>query len=132
MSAHRITKRTVDGLRPRASEYFHWDSELSGFGVRIRPTGAKSYVLKYRAGTGRSAPTRRLTLGSIGKLTPDQARALAKKTLGAVAQGIDPASDRAEEKRASTLRELAELFLTEHMDAKRNASTAALYPDILH
>ena len=50
MSAPRITKRTVDGLRAGTSEYFHWDSDLSGFGVRVRPTGAKSYVLKYRAG----------------------------------------------------------------------------------
>jgi integrase len=132
MSRSRITKRLVDGLEPGELEYFSWDSDLAGFGLRVQPSGAKSYVVKYRAGTGRSAPTRRITLGSVGKLTPDQARAVARKTLGAVAQGGDPASERGMEKRSPTLRELAELFLTEHVDAKRKASTAALYRDILN
>jgi len=132
MNSSRITKRTVDGLRPASTEYFYWDSELSGFGLRVQPTGAKAYVLKYRAGTGRTAPTRRLTLGPVGKLTPDQARTLAKKTLAAVVHGADPVTERAQENRAPTLREAAELFLTEHMDAKRKSSTAALYRDILN
>jgi integrase len=52
--------------------------------------------------------------------------------LGSVAHGSDPAAERAAEKRAMTLRELAELFLAEHVDAKRKASTAALYKDILN
>jgi hypothetical protein len=103
-----------------------------GFGVRVQPTGAKSYVVKYRVGSGRSAPTRRMTIGHVGKLTPDQARILAKKALGAVAHGGDPAAERAAERRATTLRELSELFLAEHVQAKRKPSTAALYRDILN
>jgi integrase len=131
MSRSRITKRLVDGLEAGEREYFRWDSEMAGFGLRVQPSGAKSYVVKYRAGSGRSAPTRRVTIGAVGKLTPDQARTAAKKMLGAVAQGADPARERAAEKRSATLRELADLFLTEHMDAKRKASTAKLYRDIL-
>ena len=132
MSKSRITKRLVDSLRPGVREYFSWDSDLPGFGLRVQPSGAKSYVVKYRAGTGRSAPTRRVTIGSVGKIAPDQARATAKKTIGAVAQGTDPASERAAEKRSVTLQELGELFLTEHVDAKRKASTAIHYRDILN
>src|SRR5215475_13979642 len=98
MSGSRITKRFVDALDPRAQEYFSWDPDLAGFGLRVQPSGAKSYIVKYRAGTGRNAPTRRVTFGSVGKITPDQARALAKKMLGAVPQGADPAVDRATEK----------------------------------
>src|SRR5262249_42602754 len=120
-----------DGLEPRAQEYFRWDPDLAGFGLRVQPSGAKSYIVKYRAGAGRNAPTRRVTLGSVGKITPDQARTLAKKMLGAVAQGADPAVDRATEKSSGTVRELAELFQTEYDDAKRKTSTAALYRDIL-
>jgi integrase len=131
MSRSRITKRLVDRLQPGEREYFTWDSDLAGFGLRVQPSGAKSYVVKYRAGSGRSAPTRRITIGSVGKLTPDQARAVARKTLGAVAQGADPATDRATEKRSPTLRELAELFLNEHVGAKRKGSTAAHYRGIL-
>ena len=71
--------------------------------------------MKYRAGGGRAAPTRRMTLGAVGKLTPDEARRLAKATLGAVAHGADPAAERGAERRGATLKELAELFLAEHV-----------------
>lgn len=104
---------------------------MSGFGIRVQKTGAKSYVVKYRAGSGRGAPTRRLTLAKAGTITPDEARTLAKKTLGSVAHGADPAAQRAAEKRASTLAEVAEQFLVEHVAAKRAASSAVSYRDLL-
>lgn len=55
---NKITKRVVDGLKVKPIEYAVWDAQLSGFGVRVRPTGAKSYVVLCRAGTGRGAPQR--------------------------------------------------------------------------
>ena len=61
MAGQRITKRIVDGLKARESEYAIWDAQMPGFGVRVRPTGAKSYVVVYRAGSGRGAPVRRYT-----------------------------------------------------------------------
>ena len=131
MRGRRITKRVVDRLRPNGDEYFVWDDTLTGFGVRVQRTSVKSYVVKYRAGSGRGAPTRRVTLGRIGKLTADEARALARKMLGAVAHGSDPAALKAAERRASTLRELADLFLTEHVEAKRKRTTAAHYRSLL-
>jgi len=127
----QITKRSVDALKPAVTEYFLWDKKLPGFGVRVQTTGARSYVVKYRAGSGRSTPTRRVTLGALGKLTPDEARKLAKATLGSVAHGADPAAVKAAERRGATLKELAELFLAEHAEAKRKASTAAHYRDVL-
>jgi integrase len=127
----QITKRLIDGLKPAKGEYFVWDSSLAGFGVRVQATGARSYVVKYRAGSGRGAPTRRLTLAKVGTLTPDEARTLAKKTLGSVAHGADPAAQRAVDKRASTLAEVAEQFLTEHVEAKRSSSSAESYRDLL-
>ncbi len=62
MGNQRITKRVVDGLEVQATEYSVWDGKLSGFGVRVRPSGAKSYVVVYRAGSGRGAPVRRYTI----------------------------------------------------------------------
>jgi Arm DNA-binding domain len=123
VTSGQITRRLLDGLELRDKEYFVWDRTLAGFGVRIQKTGARSYVVKYRAGNGRSASTRRLTLAKVGAITPDEARTLAKKVLGSVAHGSDPAAQRAAEKRASTLAEVAEQFLTEHVEAKRAASS---------
>jgi hypothetical protein len=70
-------------------------------------------------------------LSPTGKLTPDEGRKLAKTTLGSVALGIDPAAVKAAERRASTLKELADLFLSEQVDAKRRPATGSHYRDIL-
>ena len=55
MATLRITKRAVDALYAKGSEFTVWDETVTGFGVRVRPTGAKSYVVMYRAGAGRGA-----------------------------------------------------------------------------
>ncbi|WP_338317552.1 Arm DNA-binding domain-containing protein, partial [Bradyrhizobium ottawaense] len=78
MSGQTITKTLVDDLEKQASEYTVWDSKLPGFGVRVRPTGAKSFIIVYRAGTGRTAPVRRYTVAAVGKLAPEAARTQAK------------------------------------------------------
>jgi integrase len=94
MARDRITKRLVDGLKTTGAEYFAWDAELKGFGVRVQASGAKSYVFKYSHGAGRGAPTRRMTLARVGKVTPEEARGLAKRRAGEVAHGADPAMER--------------------------------------
>ncbi|SFH16146.1 Arm DNA-binding domain-containing protein [Methylobacterium gossipiicola] len=68
MQAPRISKRIVDGLQPREAEFVHWDGELKGFGVRVRPTGARSFIVMYRTG-GRNSPLRKVTIGAYGKMT---------------------------------------------------------------
>ena len=85
MASQRITKRVVDSLKAHASEYAVWDAQLPGFGVRVRPTGAKSYIVVYRAGSGRAAPVRRYTIAGVGKVAPEGARTRAKAILGQVA-----------------------------------------------
>jgi integrase len=131
MDGKRITKRLVDSLSAGASEFFVWDSKLPGFGLRVQPSGVMSYVAKYRAGSGRAAPTRRVTLGRVGKITPDEAEKLAKRVLGAVAHGADPAATKSADRRAATLNELASLFLADHVAAKRKPATADHYRYIL-
>eukprot|EP01037_Dinobryon_pediforme_P002438 gene2438-2476_t len=131
MSEIRLTKRTIESLEVTGKDYVVWDADLPGFGVRIRPTGAKSYIVFYRAGAGRGAPMRKLTIGAIGKLTPDEARIIAKKTVGQVASGSDPAANKTEERKTLTVSSLVDLFLVEHVEAKRKSGTAAHYRDIL-
>jgi integrase len=128
MRAH-ITKRLVDGLKPTRTDYYVFDTDTTGFAVRLRATGGMSYIVQYKAGSGRGAPARRVTLGGVGKMTPEQARAAARKVLGSVAHGEDPAADKTNERRSLPLGDVIEAFLAEHAEAKRKASTAAWYRD---
>ena len=132
MTGQRITKRIVDNLKIEPAEYAVWDATMPGFGVRVRPTGAMSYVVVYRAGSGRGAPYRRYTIGTIGKITPEKARLRAKGILGAVAHGKDPAADKTTERSTPTVAELADRFMAEHIEPKRKPGTAAFYRDILN
>jgi Arm domain-containing DNA-binding protein len=79
----KITKRTVDAMRPEIGrDVFTWDTELRGFGVRMKPSGAAAFLIQYRTLQGR---TRRHVIGRVGTLTPDQARTEAKARLAEVA-----------------------------------------------
>ena len=131
MTTQRITKRAVDALKSNGSEFTVWDDAVTGFGMRVRPTGAKSYVVVYRAGAGRGAPVRRYTIAAVGKIAPERARARAKVILGSVAHGHDPADQKTAERGTPTVAELADRFMAEHVRAKRKAGTAEFYRDIL-
>jgi len=105
----KITKRTVDCLRPEADrEVFAWDSELRGFGVRAKPSGVKTYIVQYRNAEGR---TQRLVLGQHGVLAPEQARDLARQKLAAVARGEDPSADRHAAREGMTVSEVCDRYL---------------------
>jgi integrase len=127
MAGQRITKRLVDSVAPTGAEFTIWDCDLAGFGLRVRPSGARSYVITYRAGHGRKAPVRKLTIGAVGKLSPDEARRLARDKLAEAAKGGDPAAEKAEERRGLTVAELADAFMREHILPKRKPTTAGQY-----
>jgi len=52
MNGKKITKRTVDVLLSKDRDYIHWDGVLTGFGVRVRASGGKSFIAAYRLGGG--------------------------------------------------------------------------------
>ena len=107
-----LTKRTVDALEPQDKPWIAWDDKVTGFGVRVHPSGAKSYIVNYRAGNGgRKAPNKRVVVGRFGRVTPDQARRQAQELLGRVASGDDPASERAEARRLPRLGEAYEDYI---------------------
>ncbi len=125
MTVKRLTKRTVDSAAPRAAEYAIWDGELAGFGLRVRPSGTKTYVVQYRVGGGRRGIVRKLTIGRHGSpWTADNARLEAKRLLGAVAHHEDPARERAERRREFTVEELCELYLKEGCATKKPSTVA--------
>jgi integrase len=111
----KITKRVLDALRPSVDgkDIFLWDAgdgSLKGFGVRVKPSGAASYLVQYR---NREARTRRLVIGKVGTLTPDEARILACDVLRAAAKGSDPSAERHAVRDAVTVSELCDLYVAE-------------------
>src|SRR5688572_2495821 len=127
MAVEHITKRTVDSVRPQSRDVFVWDSELPGFGLKVTPPGKKIFLVQYRlAGLGRRSQTKRLTLGEYGAVTPDAARRMAKIELGKVAQGLDPAAERASRKAGKTVNEFGESYLKD-VNGRRKPSTAKEY-----
>ena len=119
----KITKRLVDAAEPRSAEYFVWDSEIPGFGLRVLPSGRKGYVVQYRAGRR----SRRISLGPSTVLTCEQARNRAISIVAAARNGADPAAERDAGRKASTVKELAERFDKEHIAIRVKASTAKEY-----
>jgi integrase len=104
----KLTKRTLDSVPKPAHDVFLWDDEVPGFGLRIKSSGVRSFIVQYRNGSGVS---RRMTLGKFGVLTPDEARKMAKHTLAEVARGADPAARRAQDRDAMTVRQLCRIYL---------------------
>ena len=121
-----LTRRTVDALKPDLRPWIAWDDRLTGFGVRIQPSGAKTFVVNYRLGEGgRKAPNKRVTLGRFGRITPDQARRMAQELLGKVASGEDPAQERAEARDMPTLAQAFEDYLK--ANPRRKPRTVEMY-----
>lgn len=109
-----------------------FDSAIPGFGLRVFPSGQKSWIFEYRSGEGgRGAPKRRVTIGRISDFTPDQARKLADGLRSAVKTGNDPQGDKARQREALSVAELADTFLTSHVGAKRRSTTKSHYEDVL-
>jgi integrase len=119
----KLTKRTIDATEPQSTEFFIWDESIPGFGVRVMPSGRKSFVVQYRAGRR----PRRMSLGPSTVLTCDQARTRAITIIAAVKNGEDPAADRAAKRNAATVGDLAERFDKEHIAVRLKGSTAKEY-----
>ena len=78
----RLTQTLVKGLKPAASRYEVFDTEIKGMLLRVTPAGIKTYSVRYRTDDGRR---NRITIGPADVLTPAQARDRARQLLGQVA-----------------------------------------------
>ena len=123
----RLGKSTVEAapVPSAGGRTVLWDAEVKGFGIRVAPSGARTYVLSYRIG-GREAPKRTVTIGRHGSpWTADQARRRALELLALVRRGIDPVAEReqareaavddAERRAARSFDVLADRWMREHV-----------------
>ncbi len=112
-NALAFTDRSLKALKPATDRVDYMDRGLEGFGLRVFPSGHKTFFVRYRFGRG----FRRFTLGAYPALALRTARALAEDVIGRVARGEDPQADRNEDRAATTFGDLATAYLESH--AKR-------------
>lgn len=105
-----LTKRLIDSTKPDPEREIRlWDDDPRGFGIRIKPSGVKTFFVQYRSPvTDRKV---RQTIDQYGRLTLEQARTEARRILGAVAKGKDPAREKklARDKARSNARTMNQL-----------------------
>jgi len=111
-----LTLKTIAALPPGQTTWDAGKGAVAGFGARRQKGAAVSYVVKYRTADGRQ---RWATIGRHGApWTPDLARAEARRILGEVTTGADPAAAKQEARKAATVAELCDLYL-EDVEAGR-------------
>ena len=110
----KLTAATVHKLKlpPGAADKIFFDDGLSGFGLRVRDGGKRTWIAQYRVGTKQ----RRVTLGTVENLDAPAARQRAKDVLSKVHLGGDPQSEKAEKRAeaAVTLESVVDSYLKRH------------------
>ena len=107
----RLTKRHINALPPREKEYFVWDDQLKGFGVRVYPNGGKRYV----AQAFRQRKTIRVQIGRYEALPFDKAKARARQAIADIDEGRNPNREKETERLSPTVAQLAKRFLEEYV-----------------
>ena len=116
-----LSKRVVDRLSVNGKDAVFWDPDLAGFGVRVYPSGKKVFVVQTRA-FGRS---KRVTLGTYGKLTPEQARKNAAAVIARIKKGQPPVPP--EPAPVPSVAELAERYQREYVEMHCKPATVSHY-----
>ena len=124
----KLNKRNIDAIKADGHDRFYWDSDLAGFGLRVRATGRKYFVAQFRV-NGR---IRRMSLGPYGPVTPDTARRNAIAAIAQARSGNDPAATKKMDRSADTVASLGERFLDEYVSSHCKVSTADHYRRLLN
>ena len=118
MIAEKLSKTVVERIKAADQDVVVWDHTLPGFGVRVKPSGVRSYIIQYR--NRNTSASRRLTIGQHGPLlTLDQAKKQARATLADAMRGEDPVEIRKTARRAPSIADLAVDYLERHAVPKK-------------
>jgi len=113
----KLTKRVVEGIAPDPSKRIEmWDTEVTGFYVRVYPTGKKTYFLQYR---NKQNVSKKIKIGVHGSITTEQARETASKLSLSIHAGEDPSVTPPTPERAYTVYDLGEEYLKHHAELKK-------------
>ena len=122
MAKRKLTKRTVECIVPADQEILVWDEALPGFGVRVKPSGVRSYIVQYR--NRKTGASKRMTLGQHGPLmTFYQAKKQARLMLADAVRGADPVAERQADRKAPTMANLASDYLERHAIPKKRPNS---------
>lgn len=116
----KLTVRSVEAALPGVKDAIIWDSDLTGFGLKVTPAGRRSFFAYYRTG----GVQRRPTIGQYPVMRPEAAREIARQWLAGAARGEDASAIRKEARKAATVSELFGRYLTDHADVKKRDSSA--------
>jgi integrase len=118
MPTQKLSKSLVEKLEPSAKDSVIWDETLPGFGVRVKPSGVRSYLVQYR--NRQTGASKRMTLGVHGPLlTYDQAKKEARTLLADAMRGQDPVEKRRATRDAPTVAALSRDYLERHAVPKK-------------
>jgi integrase len=119
----KISKRNVEALEVQDRDVDHFDEDLKGFGVRVRPSGRKTYFVMMR----HKCVMRRFTIGSHGAVTAEAARLKAKQIISDLAIDKNPTAEQDAVRNSVTVRSLGERFIDEYVPCHLKPSTAGEY-----
>src|SRR5258707_13752979 len=120
MARLKLTKTVVETAQPEKDPYELRDAAIPGFLLKVTPTGRKVFMVAYVANNGQR---RKPAIGRFGEITVEQARAIAQDWLADVRKGKDPGSEKTAGRRAPTVRELFERFITDYSEPRNKPST---------
>ena len=115
-----LSNRAVAKLTVEKDTVF-WDEELTGFGVRVYPTGSKVYIAQARGPEG----PKRVAVGRHGVIHAEEARKRAALIIARVKAGDEAVPEPMKQACGPTVAELAARYLTEYVEVRCKPSTAA-------
>jgi integrase len=119
----KISKRTVEALEPQEKDVDHYDDDLKGFGIRVRPSGRRTYFVMMR----HKCVMRRFTIGSHGAVTAEAARLKAKQIISDLAIDKNPTEVEDTVRNSVTVRSLGDRFIDEYIPCHLKPSTQGEY-----
>ena len=102
--AKRFTDAQLKGLKPSNKRRILYEDGGKGFGLRVEPSGRKSFFLEYRFGDGKERRNRVLTIGQFPRVTLTKARSIASHSLDQIEQGITPATKKTDQQNCPSKR----------------------------
>lgn len=114
---YKLTKQIVESIEPDESKRIVlWDIEITGFCIRIYPSGKKTYFFQYR---NKDRKSHIIKIGVHGNITTKFAREKALKISLSISSGEDPSLTSPPKEENHTILNLAEEYLKYHARIKK-------------